>query len=234
MKARGSIEMQMVFGICVIGLLVVSVFAVLTYLDNRDKRNFELGQANVQAKWTAANLEAEQDKAARNVAVGKALIVADNARQAAEGKATSADQRWKEAVRESNRKGKPLATCDAVASSEPNGADAGGTGIAASGPGMVGSGVAARPAGPRFTFEFVRQYDTAWTGSDGEPVFEATDGGPGFAGSRTAWVTAEEIRDVHGENARRCSTDRRELDSLIKKIRAAAAAFDNANRGVTQ
>lgn len=225
-RARGFLEARLVAGIMVIGLLVVAFIAAINYLDRRDKRQFERGQADVMAKWNAANAKAAEDKARERAAVGRALIVADNARVAADEKAKNADQRWKEAVRESNRKGAVLAACDPPGSTEPARAVAGGGPTPeAAGSGLV-AGERPRAGVPRFSPEFVRELDTAWTGLDGEPVFAAADRRDGPAGPGAPWVTAEEVRDTHGENARRCSADRRDFAALIARIKAAGAAVD--------
>ena len=75
----------------------------------------------------------------------------------------------------------------------------------------------------------MRQYDGAWTGISGESVFHITAWGEGAAGSSPTSYALEDLRDIHGINAQRCSEDRRGFQALINKIEAASAAFDRSN-----
>lgn len=69
------------------------------------------------------------------------------------------------------------------------------------------------------SWQFVREYDTAWTNERGEPVF-ADPARPASASLETGSpVTPEQLLNNHGENASRCSADRKQLNELTATIR---------------
>jgi hypothetical protein len=200
--------------------------------------HYARGQSDKQVEWDAANRKAVELAAARRLAVARALLVAENAKLKADEKARIADDNWKEAQRENRREGIALAVCPKrPAGPQSDRALAVGS---PSGPGLRARaedpGHAAVRGGLRFTWEFVRLFDSAWTGAGGEPVHAAAAGPEAAAGSGAAApggasaYTPDDVLDVHGENARRCSADRREYRTLILKIQNAARAWDEARR----
>jgi hypothetical protein len=68
----------------------------------------------------------------------------------------------------------------------------------------------------RLSSQFLREYDRAWTGPGGQPVFD-DPGGP-LDSSGTA-VTLESLLALHSENASRCSGTARRFNSLIDLVR---------------
>jgi hypothetical protein len=199
-------------------------------------------ERGVQAERTAQNKKEEERRQAqrrRDDEVAAALLLEQQQRQAAEVVAEESNRRWREAQRDADRRKVALAHCEAG----PAQSDGGGVVGAAAGPVVSpgGEGPAAPPAGGgitrpaahpgvRFTFEFVRQYDSAWTGLDGKPLPQALGGGEGAEHAGASPYTPADVIDVHGENAQACSADRRELDKLISKIAAAAAAYDRGSK----
>jgi hypothetical protein len=190
-----------------------------------DGRAYKRGAAEKQGEWEAANRAAQALQRAREQDVSDAIKEKEAQRTAAADRAEGFEIRWKEARREIRRNGNPLATCDAPPSAPP---------LAGAAP----ADVARSPADPaalrgrvRFTWDFVRLYDAAWTGPGGESVFGAA---AGLAGAFAADPAApagpsaygpDELLDVHGDNAARASACRRDFSALIEKIRAAEAAW---------
>lgn len=113
--------------------------------------------------------------------------------------------RWR---KEKNR-GASLATCDQSPSPAP----------------AAGGGVAGARLGVRFTPDFVRLWDGAWTGPTGQPIFGDRGElalGPAAADSVES-PGVDAVLDNHEENASRCSKNSRQLKTLvdtIKKLRA--------------
>lgn len=201
------------------GALVAALAGLYALVDGR---GYARGSSEMQQRWNAANQEADDTQRERERDVSKELAVVDTARQAAEDKASKANLRWQEAKRESDRRGRALAAIE----SEPRGS------------GPVASGQSAAPDAAaavdqpgvriRTTWEFVRHYDSAWTGAGGEPVFPAAAGySPTAESGAASPYGLGEVLDVHGENARRCSTDRREFQTVIDRIEAAERAWAN-------
>lgn len=160
--------------------------------DRRDA--IELKQVNIEHESyaKAAAYGVEQAKRAR----------------AADARADEYHQNWKEARDAARRAGTPLAVEDC--------------GAAVSGPAPAGSGLA-NPAVPlrlRLTWELVGLWDSAYTASDGQPVFGDTAGTEkAAAGSGAASpYTVDDLLDLHGENAKRWDICRRQLTALIQTI----------------
>ena len=217
MKQRGSILLYALVAIGLVGALYGLYNAI-------DSRAFARGQAQKQAEWDAANRVAEDEERARRTEVARQLLLEEKRRLVAEQAAKTNHTQWQEAVRESRRRGNTLAECTQAA--EPAGPSAGADAAGAAGvglraPGLGGGGHAAGAAGVRLTAEFVRLYDGAWTGLAGEPLFGIAAGREAPAAAGAAWRSVDELLDVHGHNAQSCSADRRELDTLIRRIEAA-------------
>lgn len=74
----------------------------------------------------------------------------------------------------------------------------------------------------RLSWGFVREWDGAWTGQTGQPVFGLQLGGTG-AGEQPdtpSPLSIDDLSDNHAANAALCSTDRRRLNALTDKIKA--------------
>lgn len=216
-RGFGLLELGIVLGILVaLGTLVWWADANIETSAGVDR-----GRADKQAEWDLANAKATEDRRRRDANVARELIAADNARVAAESKASDADQRWKEATRAADRNRIALGTCSPGKQPVP--------GVLGTDGRVRSMGEASDPAagGDRIllTWQFVRDYDAAWTGRTGEPVFDPATRAPGIDAASASPYGLRELRDVAGENAKRCSADRRELDSLIAKLRAAERAW---------
>jgi hypothetical protein len=214
MKQRG-------FGILAYLIAGGALLAVLAGLYwGIERHGYARGAAAVQLKWEAANREAAAEQREREKAVSKALTDADTVRQAAQDRASDYNVKWQEVKRELQRKNTRLAVqrdqagVSATGKPEAPAVDAAPD---------VGAGV-----GIRVTWGFVQLYDSAWTGTGGEPVFPIAAGysptaGPGAASP----YGPADIVEVHGENAQRCSADREELRALMARIRMAEEAWDS-------
>lgn len=232
MKQRGfAIEgwmIQMAVGALVVAAIVT---AGAIYLHHRDAENFKAGQADVQAKWDRQKLADVELARMTSVEVGRALLLAEKGRMAAEAEAQKHRDKFEEGKREARRLGVALAGCT-IEGQDP--APSSATGAVAGinpGPGIRAPGVAGGAASVRLTWEFVREFDGGWTGLDGKPVSPLVAGGAG-AGPAGAFAPyrLEDAVDVAGVNAERCSRDRRELDTLTRKIQAAGAAWDSTHQ----
>ena len=209
-----------------LGLAVVALgllYALFQFIDSHweTSAGIERGESNKQALWDEANRKAEAQKQRTAAAVAKELIRVDENRLVAEAKADKSNLNWQEAVRESKRNNVALGVCEPAETQQDNAVAA-----------VEGSGIRAvpRPPGIRLSWEFVRQFDSAWTDLAGESVFPVAAWGEGSAGSSPSPYTLEDTRDIAGINAQRCSADRREFKSLITKIEAAERAWDGAKK----
>ena len=174
--------------------------------------HYKRGLADKQVEWDRANVRAAAAQRARELDVSEAIKEKEAQRMAANDKAADYETRWKEAVRENRRKGVPLATCDQAPA-----------------PGAPTAVAGAPAGGVRFTWEFVRQYDSAWTGRAGEPLYPAPVGPEAAEGSGAASPYGPaDVLDVHGDNAAGASECRREYRSLVEKIKAAEKAWGKA------
>lgn len=228
-KQRGF---GLVEGLIALGAVATLVGAVWGFLAWHASTHYQRGVDATMVKWAKANVDAEAAKRKRDDAVAVALAEAERGKLDLEARAGQAERRWREADRESKRKGTALATCESgnPERAGPLGADRGAA--EASGPAAPGSGDPAPAAAPRvrLTWEFVHLYDTAWTGLDGKPLPEAAAWDPGAELASASPYTPGDVIDVHGENSRACSRDRRELAALIARIQLAADAADRANK----
>lgn len=147
----------------------------------------------------------EHDGHAKAVAYGVEQARKAQVNQAA---ADEYQQKWKEQRNAAKRSGTPLAVVDGCTA---------GAGSATAGSGLKD------PVGPvrlRLTWEFVSLWDSAYTGSDGQPLFgdtartEKTAAGPGAASP----YTADDVLDRHEVNTARWDTCRRQLRALVETI----------------
>jgi hypothetical protein len=181
-----------VLALAVMGMIGTGVYKVKQW-----------GAEEVRAEWTEANRKAEAEAAKirqERAAEGQKSSIA---LQQAEKEARTYAERWKtarNALREV-----PLAVCS---DAQPTPASA------------ATATVASRTGGLRLTYGFLRQYDGAWTGEGGKPVFGDPAGAPEGAPAAGAASARglDEALDTHAENARRCSENTRQLTGLIGLI----------------
>jgi len=69
----------------------------------------------------------------------------------------------------------------------------------------------------RFSHQFVREWDDAWTDAAGKPVF-GDPGRPLEAPGAASAIDAEAVLANHGENASRCSANSRQMNMLVDLI----------------
>ena len=214
-RERGFDKIDIALGIVVFLLIAGAVLRV-----------YESGVAAKQLEWDAANRRAEQLQRSKETAVAKEIMTADEKRETAEQKAKDSETKRQEAIREARRNSVALAVCEQAAQPAAT-ADRGavGSGIRAPENSLPAGGASPAPR-IRLTWELVRELDTAWTGLDGKPVSSLAAGLPGPAGAGASPYALEDLRDVAGENAKRCSEDRRELATLRVKLQGAADAWD--------
>lgn len=228
---RGFTLIQLVVVLAAASSVIAAAWGAIAW---HADTHFKRGEASKQGEWDKANREAEAAQRARERDVSEAIKEKEAQRMSAMDRAARHEANWREAVRASNRNEVALGVCPEPGATEPHGPirAAGDPGSGALPP-AVADAAPARGAGGgiRLTWQFVRDVDTAWTGLDGEPVSPLAAGGEGAAGAGTASpYTLEDVRDVAGENAIRCSQDRREFAALKAKAEAAAAAWDRGQR----
>ena len=164
-----------------------------------DSRGYQRGKLEITSAWEAADRAAEA--AAQAEQRERARLAGEQSEKlsSAEGKARDADTRWRQARAEAAGAGKPLLVGECP---QPAGAVAGGAPV---------DPVLRMATAIHFTAQFVREYDAAWTGQDGQPVF----GNPGGTVTASEPTGAAGLLTVHAENASRCSDDRRRFNALI-------------------
>ena len=153
--SRGFVVPSLLNVLLILGAATALISAVWGAVAWHASTHYKRGAADKTVEWEAANRKADDLERARRNAVSAALLLEQQARQAADVRAADSDRKWKEA-RRANRTA-TLATCTPVAAPAP---------------------VAGEPVGGvRLTAEFLRLYNAAWTGTSGEPVFPAAGGG---------------------------------------------------------
>lgn len=202
MRQRGNVLVVLVLVIVAAGAL----YAVFQFIDAHweTAAGVAKGSAQTQKKWDDAN-KAAQDEADRDRLAREA-----EARQhakdllAANARADDNDTKWRR-DRAANRK--PLATFECPPGPAPEGrvqpvlADTGAD---------SGGGVRLR-----LSDDFLRLYDRAWTGQEGQPIY----GDPGgVAAAPGPAVGLDAVLDTHQANAAGCSKDRRQMNKLIDLI----------------
>jgi hypothetical protein len=221
------VELTLYVALC--GLLFAAAFVGHHWLGQHAETNYQRGLAAKQLEWDQDKDRAAEAQRRKDAAVAGALLVEEKRRLAAEDAARDANAQWEEARREARRNARPLAVCPqprlqgAADVERDAGSRVPGAGVERDRPAVPGAAV--------FTWQFVREYDTAWTGADGKPVSQDPAGQPGAADAGApSPFTAEDVLDVHGTNARRCSEDRRELATLRARLETAADAIDKGDR----
>lgn len=157
------------------------------------------GEDNKQKLWDAANEKARQEEAARQAAAELTARTAAQELAAAQQKAGDYYGKWQQA-RKAARNAE-LASCGPAPTAAPN----------------APTGDPGKPE-PRFSLKFIGLWDGAWTDGSGKPLWpDDLQRGGAEAGGET--VTAEEVLDNHGANAKACSENARRLDNLTAKIK---------------
>lgn len=226
---RGVSTIELGIYVALAGLILAAVIVAQQWLAGYAREHEEIGRDAKQLEWDKDKERAAEAQRRKDVAVAQSLLAEEKRRLAAEAVAEDVNARWEEARREARRNRTPMVACPQptdAGRSRGGGAELAGAAPAAA---TAASDVAGAPAPePRLTWEFVRLYDGAWTGADGQPVPGALAGSAATAVAGAASPHGvDELIDVHAENARRCSEDRRELGELIRKLEAARDAVDN-------
>lgn len=208
MRQRGDILVTILVCLIAAAAVLGGLYAIYETIDSR---GYERGQAAVRAEWREANkkAEAEEEDARKERARIAESLAADL--EAANGRARDADARWRR--ERAARSGQPLAVCDVPAQPQTAGV------------GSVSPSLRLDTA-IHFTVGFLREYDSAWTDQSGQPVWP-DPGGPVKETAAASSIGPSELLGTHGENAARCSADRRQLNSLISTIEQLRAAWDN-------
>lgn len=203
MRQRGFSYIKAFLALGALLAIAVCIVAIRGYLNDIEARGHKLGKAEVQAAWDEANRAAQAEE--RRKRLEREGIVAEQQTLLEALNLTAAywEQQWKEARNAQRRNKTPMVVCPAS------------TDVAASG----ASGAVAGPAlEPRLTVGFVRLYDTAWTGTDGKPLFGDPAAGEAAGAGAASPYGADELLDTHQENARRANICRRDLNSLMDTI----------------
>ena len=195
MNQRGSLILYALVALAVMGTLAAIVAGIYS-------KGREAGRLSVQTAWDEANrkaaAQAEKDRQFRESEANKAVA----AQQSAERKARDYESKWRMA--RNVLRDVPLAI-PSCPSTEPENAP---------------TGPDSRPSAPlMLTWAFSLQWDAAWTGQTGEPVFPDTGDPASRPPAAGAAVSIDQALDNHAENAARCSANSRQLGNLIGLIR---------------
>ena len=171
------------------------------------------GRAEVEARWQAANDLAAKQAAERRDAAAKTAAASAAALAAAQQESTVYASKWRaERAKHANA---TLAGCST--SSQTNATGRQGTLPSPASRGAV-----------RFSNGFLRLWDAAWTGPDGQPVFPDPAPSaiqPAASPDALSGIGPGEVLDNHQANAESCSRDRRALDSLIDQVEKLRAGW---------
>ena len=210
-KSNAPPTSQRGFGLIVYALLAVAGLAMISALAYR---TYQAGADSVKIQWAEANRMAEAEatriRLEREAEARKAVA----ALHKSESEARTYETKWRNA--RNTLRNVPLAVSDC--SRTPTINAAGPVAIQPSTPpSEAPSG--AGGLGLRLTYSFVVQWDSAWSGAGGEPLWP----NPGESAERPlaagSPVTLEGVLDNHAENASRCSENSRQLSALIALIR---------------
>lgn len=204
------------FGLIIYAVMALAVLGALAGLyaliDNswETSAGIERGETNKQGEWDKANREAQ--KAADELKRGDELLARQKAAELMKANQNAEDYRRKyEAERAQRKREKlPLVFADCSKQNSTGGND---------GQQAKGTDVTLTL---RLSWGFVREWDGAWTGKTGQPVFGVQSGGagPGERADTPSPLSIDALSDNHSANAGLCSTDRRRLNGLTEKIKA--------------
>lgn len=149
----------------------------------------DLGRHQMQVEWQAADRRAQAAEQARATSARATVAAAQQALLQAGQTAADYRQKWLQQRKEAQHANIALTNCPT-----------------------------AGPGAAVLTGQFVREYDSAWTDSSGQPVFADPARPAGAALDAAGTVTAADVLDNHQANAERCSEDRRRLSALIETL----------------
>ena len=162
------------------------------------------GANEVRAEWAEANRKAAEEAAIRRTA--SELIARTSAAELAASQQKGRDYEAKWMAERAKVRNSTLAGCPGSLRSDAMGGQAT-LPLPLSGHSPV-----------RFSWQFIRLWDRAWTGQAGEPVLPDPVAASGADAGSLSSIGAGEVLDSHAENAGRCSADRRSLNALIEQI----------------
>lgn len=226
MRQRGMI---LVYGLVALAVIAAAWGALSWHAGV----HFARGQADRQAEWDRDTIANERIAAARRAAVTAALQAEKVKTAAAEELARIHEINWRRARDEARRNGKPLGSCQGEGSSARPAGVAGPVAGEPAGEGLRAPGVGgADRGGVALHWRFVGLYDGAHTGPDGQPLYRAQVDhalAPGRADTPSPYGL-DELIDAHGENARRFGACLRAFDDAMRKLDAAAEAWDRVGK----
>ena len=162
--------------------------------------------AKIKLQWAEANTAAQAEADKQRKIHAATAQEADVALQQSQIAAEDFKSKWDQARREARNARTALVSCPNTPGSSTTNATEG-----------ADAGV------PRLSYEFLREYDTAWTGPDGKPVFSDPPRPAEALLGAASPVTSADALETHRANAERCSDNRRQLDvltTLIRKLQA--------------
>ena len=193
------------------GLVALALVGALAGLYAKVRHDgVEAGRAEVTEQWTAANKKAQERRDLNRASAELTARTSAGELAAAQHKATTFEAKWRLA------RGKLPDSTLAGCSGSPT--------TNAAGP----ADTTPTPPAVRFSSGFLRLYDSAWTGPDGQPVFgdqPAAEVGTADPADAPTAIGPGEVLDNHAANARACSSDRRKLNSLIDQIEKLKAGW---------
>lgn len=221
-------SLYLTLAVLVLIILVVAGIFMGGYYDGK-----RAGQDEVRAEWDRQKVADEKAAAALRQASDGEVAAAEGKAELARQAADESERKWREVKNAAQKSGVALATCQGgtvpVASGVPEHTD----GAAADNRVDVPAGGGGR--GVVVTWEFIRLWDSAWTDSNGQPVFgdpSITAGAAGAADSASPYGPGD-VLDNHQENARRGSACRRQLNSLIDLLDSLEAKWNQTYRTTT-
>lgn len=189
------------FGLLAYGLIALAILGALSGIAWKIR---ESGKDAIRVEWAEANRKAEEAAAASRATAELIARTSAGELSAAQQKGRDYEAKWRS--ERAKARDSALAGCPG----SPRGTAT--EGQATLPPAEPGAGPV------RFSWRFLGLYDSAWTGSASEPLYPYRPAAEGPSPDTPSPVGPGEVLDTHGENAARCSTDRRALDSLIDQI----------------
>lgn len=206
-RQRGIGYAQMAFVLIVISAIAGAAWWIDSAISAYGKRERAAGKAEIMDLWKTEGLEAAREdvEATRR----RQRIAAEGAKslQAANARADQAEEQLR---RKHHEQDSPAVTVD----------------------GCTQPADAPRPA-VHFNWGWVYDYDAAWTGAAGEPVFgnRPDAAGPPAGMDAASPYGPEQVFDAHADNAAKCSKIRRQLNELEDTLDALEAAEDARLKG---